>query len=381
MHLTRIVNARIPAADGSLAEAELGIRDGRFDPHGAATRIFDARGLLVLPGIVDIHGDAFERQMMPRPGVYFPDELALVETDRQLVANGITTAFHALTWSWEPGLRSTQRARRFAEALARVQAHLACDTKLHLRWETFNLAARDEALGWIAEGRVALLAFNDHTTGMLKSSRGPAHAAKIVERTGVSADEFAALLARVAAGAGDVAAANRQLASAARAAGIALASHDDRSPDDRAHFRALGCAISEFPLTRETAAAARDCGEHVVMGAPNVVRGGSHLSLVAAETLVRADLCDILASDYYYPAMLQAAWRLAGSAEGLAAFWPLVSANPARAAGLADRGTLSPGQRADCIAVDVTGALPRVAATIVAGRLVYEAAYLGRQAA
>jgi alpha-D-ribose 1-methylphosphonate 5-triphosphate diphosphatase len=117
------------------------------------------------------------------------------------------------------------------------------------------------------------------------------------------------------------------------------------------------------------------------MGAPNVVRGGSHLSLVSAETLVRAGLCDILASDYYYPALLQAAWRLGGGAAGLAEFWPLVSENPARAAGLDDRGTIAPGKRADCIAIDLSGALPRVAATFVAGRLVYEAAYLGLRAA
>jgi alpha-D-ribose 1-methylphosphonate 5-triphosphate diphosphatase len=378
---TRIVNARIATQDGSLADAELGMCDGRIAPPSADAQIWDARGMLLLPGIVDIHGDAFERQMMPRPGVYFADDLALLETDRQLVANGITTAFHALTWSWEPGLRSTQRARGFVDGLERMRPHLACDTKLHLRWETFNLDALDEALSWIADGRVALFAFNDHTTGMLKASRGPAHAAKIVERTGLRADEFAALLDRIASGAADVAAANKRLASAAVAAGIAIASHDDRSPEDRAHFQALGCAISEFPLTRETAAAARDSGGHVVMGAPNVVRGGSHLSLVAAETLVRADLCDILASDYYYPAMLQAAWRLGGSAEGLAAFWPLVSANPARAAGLADRGTLALGMRADCIVVDVSGSMPRVAATFVEGRRVYEAAQLGQRAA
>jgi len=381
MHTTRIINARALVEDGSFAETEIGMRDGRLGPTGGDARVWDARGMLVLPGIVDIHGDAFERQMMPRPGVFFPDEIALFETDRQLVANGITTAFHAMTWSWEPGLRSTERARRFVDALERIRPRLACDTKLHLRWETFNLDALDEAEAWLTRGRVALFAFNDHTTGMLKASRGPAYAAKVAERMGVAADDYAAFLERIAAHAPDVPTANLRLADVARAAGVAMASHDDRSPDDRTAFRALGCRMSEFPLNQETAEAARAGGDHVIMGAPNVVRGGSHLSLVSAETLVRAGLCDILASDYYYPAMLQAVWRLAGSTDGIAAFWPLVSANPARAAGLADRGTLAPGNRADCIVVDVSGGVPRVAATFVEGRLVYEAAHLGALAA
>jgi len=381
MHPTRIVNARIPALHGTLADAEIGMIDGHFGPAGADAKIWDARGLLLLPGIVDIHGDAFERQAMPRPGVFFADDLALLETDRQLVANGITTAFHALTWSWEPGLRSTERAQRFVDTLDRMRPHLACDTKLHLRWETFNLEAIDAAEDWLGAGRVALLAFNDHTTGMLKVSRGPAYAAKVVERTGLTADAHAALLARIATFAPDVAAANRRLASAARAAGIAIASHDDRTPEDRAEFRTLGCRISEFPLTRATAEAARAADDHVIMGAPNVVRGGSHLALVSAEAMVRAGLCNILTSDYYYPALLQAAWRLGGGAAGLAEFWPLISENPARAAGLADRGTLADGKRADCIAIDVSGALPRVAATFVAGRMVYEAGHLGLSAA
>jgi alpha-D-ribose 1-methylphosphonate 5-triphosphate diphosphatase len=205
--------------------------------------------------------------------------------------------------------------------------------------------------------------------------------AKTVERTGLKTADFEDLLARVGARAADVPTANAQLASIARSANTPLASHDDISPACRAAYRSLGCRISEFPITRETAQAARDNGDHVMMGAPNVVRGGSHLSLVSAESLVRAGLCDILASDYYYPALLQAAWRLAGSPAEIAAFWPLVSRNPAIAVGLGDRGDLRPGARADFIAVAVRGGVPRVVATFVGGRLVYEAAHLGSLAA
>jgi alpha-D-ribose 1-methylphosphonate 5-triphosphate diphosphatase len=381
MSSLRIVNANALLPEGLVEGVELGVRDGIFDTARAGALIWDARGLLVLPGIVDLHGDAFERQVMPRPGVFFADEIALFDTDRQLVANGITTAFHALTWSWEPGLRSTARATAFVDSLERLRPQLACDTRLHLRWETFNLDALALAETWLAAGRVDLFAFNDHTTGLLRAARGPAHMAKTVERTGLKATDFEVLLARIGELAADVSTANAQLASIARSANVPLASHDDLSPACRATFRDLGCRISEFPITRETAQAARDNGDHVMMGAPNVVRGGSHLSLVSAESLVRAGLCDLLASDYYYPALLQAAWRLAGSAAEISAFWPLVSRNPALAVGLADRGHLRQGARADFIAVDVRSGVPRVAATFVGGRLVYEAAHLGALAA
>ncbi len=369
----RIVNARALLPEGLVDDAAVAVRDGAFDSAAGGAREIDAHGMLLLPGIVDLHGDAFERQLMPRPGVFFADELALLDTDRQLVANGITTAYHALTWSWEPGLRGTARAHSFVDTLERLRPQLACDTRLHLRWETYNLDETEAALAWLAAGRVGLFAFNDHTPGMLKGERGFAQRAKTVERTGLSGDEFETLLRKVGDRAPQIDEANARLAHAARDAGVAMASHDDASPHVRAHFRALGCRISEFPMTRETAAAARAAGEHVMMGAPNVVRGGSHLAHVSAESLVRAELCDVLASDYYYPALLQAPWRLAGgSPEALARFWPLVSANPARAAGLADRGAIAPGQRADFILVDVSNGLPRVAATYVAGRAVYD---------
>jgi alpha-D-ribose 1-methylphosphonate 5-triphosphate diphosphatase len=369
----RIVNAQSLRPEGIVAGAELATDGATIGAADHAARIFDASGLVLLPGIVDLHGDAFERQLMPRPGVFFPDDLALRDTDRQLVANGITTAFHALTWSWEPGLRGTERARSFVAALERLRPHLACDAHLHLRWELYNLEALEDALAWIETGRVALLAFNDHTPGLLKMPRDAGYPAKTVERTGLSQKAFADLLARVADHAAAIPEANAKLAAAAVKAGIALASHDDASPAIRESFRALGCRISEFPMTRETAAAARAAGEHVMMGAPNVVRGGSHLALVSAEAMVRADLCDVLASDYYYPAMLQAPWRLAGGLEELAKFWPLVSENPARAAGLGDRGTLAPGMRADMVLVDISQGPPRAVATFVAGRLVFDA--------
>ena len=336
--------------------------------------IIDAEGLYVLPGIVDLHGDAFERQIMPRPGVHFDLQLALADTDRQLVANGITTAYHGVTYSWEPGLRGRDTIVGLMTALDEARPYLACDTKLHLRYETYNLDGEVDALAWLAVGRVALLAFNDHTPDMQRKQDDPREMMTLLQRTRLSADEFGALLARVALRADSVEASIRRLAAAAVAAGVPQASHDDPTPATRQWFQDIRCEISEFPMTRETAALARTFGNPVVFGAPNVVRGGSHQRrAVTAADMVAAGLCTVLASDYYYPAMLPAAFRLAKDGVcSLADAWALISTNPADAAGLKDRGRLAPGLRADVVLVEAAGPRsPRALATIVAGKTVY----------
>src|SRR5712664_3872955 len=149
-----------------IVDTSLLIADGTIRAVGSArarsSLALDARDLLVLPGIVDLHGDAFERQMMPRPGVNFPLDVALIDSDRQAVSNGITTVFHATTWSWEPGLRGSDNARNLLETIESLRPQLAADTRFHLRHETYNLDAENEIIEWLSEGRVDLFAFNDH---------------------------------------------------------------------------------------------------------------------------------------------------------------------------------------------------------------------------
>lgn len=369
-----IAGGRILTARGLEDGVPLSIQGEHIAPSAAGGRVWDAGGLLVLPGIIDLHGDAFERQLMPRPGVRVDPKVALLDTDRQLAANGITTAFHAMTWSWEPGLRGRDMAHAFAAALDSMRDSLAVDTRLHLRWETFNLPDVPEIAAWLAEGRVGLLAFNDHTPEIVRCET-PAKLLRFVERTALPVEEFRSLAKRVWERRDAVPAAIERLARVAREHGVPLASHDDDAPSTRTYFRAMGSAISEFPKTVETAQAARDHGEHVVMGAPNVMRGGSHLAAVSASALVREGLCSVLSSDYYYPALVAAAFRLAREeTAALDAAWRMISTNAAAAAGLTDRGTLEAGQRADIVIVDDRiPALPRVVATFVGGRPVFVA--------
>jgi alpha-D-ribose 1-methylphosphonate 5-triphosphate diphosphatase len=358
-------------AGGSLTDADILLADGSIaDRPAADARSLDATGLLVLPGIVDLHGDAFERQLQPRPGVDFPIDLALAETERQLLANGITTAFHGVTLSWEPGLRSVETWHKLLQAFD--AGDWTCDMRVHLRWEAYNLDALDTAIADIAAGRVHLLAFNDHTPSILQKLGNDATGAKFSDRGPLSLADFRALAGRIAARAAEVPAALDRIAQAARAAGLPMASHDDDSVSVRDGFRERGARICEFPMAEVVGRAARDAGDAVAMGSPNVVRGGSHLGWASAARLAEAGICSVLTSDYYYPCLLRAAFILAGRGVlGLPQAWDLVSANPAAAGGLADRGQIAPGKRADLIVVDATAPAPRLVATIAQGRIAY----------
>lgn len=367
-----ITGGRVLAPDG-FVDTELRLEGGEvaaLGASGAGLRL-DARGLLVLPGIVDIHGDAFERQLMPRPGVAFPPEVALRDTDRQVVANGITTVLHGVTRSWEPGLRGVGNARAILAAIEALRGELAADTRFHLRHEVFNLGGENEILDWISAGRIGALAFNDHMAGIVKARTQKAgKLATMIARSGLPAEAFMALVDEVWARHDEVGPSVGRLARAASAAGVPLLSHDDASADDRRRYRALGCRIAEFPMSVEAAREAAEAGEATVFGAPNVLRGGSHTGCPAAADMVAAGLCTVLASDYYFPALAAAPFRLA--ADGILPLeraWRLVSRHPALALGLDDRGEVAPGRRADIVLVDAERATVR--ATIAAGRLVH----------
>jgi alpha-D-ribose 1-methylphosphonate 5-triphosphate diphosphatase len=363
--------------DNTILETSVQIAGGKISAvgsdHGVMSFGLDARGLLVLPGVVDLHGDAFERQMMPRPGVDFPVDVALIDSDRQAIGNGITTVFHATTWSWEPGLRSGNNATRLLEAIETLRPQLAADTRFHLRHETYNLDAETDIARWLSGGRIDLFAFNDHMDSTVASLAKPQKRNRMVERTGLSNEAFDSLVGRVVSRGDDVPASVARLAKAARDANVRMLSHDDESPEMRKAFRAQGVGIAEFPVNEETAREAAEAGDFIVFGAPNVVRGGSHTGWTKAADMIAKGLCSILASDYYYPAQLLAAFRLADDGVlPLVEAWNLISAAPARAAGLADRGVLAEGHRADVILVDDQLPLrPRIVAVIAAGRLVH----------
>ena len=337
-----------------------------------ATRTFDATGLIVAPGICDVHGDGFERNLAPRPGVTLPIETALLETDRQLLSNGITTAWLAMTVSWEPGLRSQEMAVQILDASRRMRPYLKTDMRFQLRWETFALDAVDALEKWIAMEPKPVLAINDHLTGMLKGDRIRQKLDQYAGKAGISTDAYLALVDRTASRKDEIPAAIARLVSAARRHDVVVFAHDETNASTRRMNRMDGVTVSEFPLSAEAAREAVEHDEPTILGAPNVLRGGSHIGALNAADAVADGLCSVLASDYYYPSQLQAVARL--EREKRLSFeeaWPLISRNAARAAGLDDRGTLAPGMRADVIALERVEGGFAVIASFVAGNLVW----------
>lgn len=376
-----IAGARVLLPDGTLEVTEIRLDEGRIASlgGGATHGSIHAAGLLLLPGIVDFHGDAFERQLAPRPEVRFPLQMAMHDTDRQLLANGITTAFHGVTCSWEGGLRGTETARSIIEMVAAARDRAAdepaprfgANHRVHLRFENHHVDAADEVAQWLDSGMVDFLAFNDHLPGIHRRLADEGRTGKYAERAGVSAEAFRRIVEQARERSTDVAAVVARLAAEAAQRGVRMASHDDATVEDRNHYQALGCTVSEFPMREAAALRARELGNEVVMGCPNVVRGGSHINGVRAADMVEAGLCTVLASDYFYPAMPAAPFRLAADGViGLGEAWNLVSRNAARATGLPDRGEIREGLRADMVLVDDSNPkFPRVVATLVGGEL------------
>lgn len=360
--------------------------------------VIPAKGRTLAPAFVDVHGDAFERQIMPRPGVMIPVETALLETDRQLAANGIGTAYHALTLSWEPGLRSVDTGWQVVRALQALCPRLTVENRLQLRWETFCHEAEPLIAQVLSGSDRPALAFNDHTTSMLLHPDVPVQdrpfdqvpdypvtpfdaprflkkMADQARRAQVSTEDYIARLTGVWQRRAEVPSHIAQIAALARTHGAAMLSHDDSQAETRAYYRGLGASVAEFPMHERVFLAAREAGDSIVLGAPNAMRGGSHLGSPGAADMIARGLCDILASDYFYPAMLGAMVRLhADRVAPLSALWKLVSLNPARAMGLTDRGRIAPGQRADLLLLDwPEGQPPAALRTWVSGRPGYSA--------
>ncbi|EDQ31854.1 Metal-dependent hydrolase involved in phosphonate metabolism [Hoeflea phototrophica DFL-43] len=389
---------------GEIAETSVTIADGKIAEIGgpAQGETIDARGLILAPALIDVHGDAFERQLMPRTGVYFPLEPAVLETDRQLAANGIATAYHAITLSWEPGLRSVDRARELMQAMIDLAPRLLVENRVQLRWETFAFEALD-LIDWALKAPLLpSIAFNDHTSmtmraydvaiqdrhfelspdfsiAALDDERMKKRTASKAHRAGMADEDYIKLLGEVWERRDQVGSTIARVAAAGRAAGAPMLSHDDTRAETRSWYRDLGALTSEFPMVLEAAQAARDAGDTIIFGAPNAARGGSHIGSLSAGDMVEAGLCDALASDYYYPALLAAIERLDREKRAdRSRLWSLVSGGAATAMGLNDRGEIRAGKRADLVLVDWPEAqTPAIRGTWVNGRCAFRSTPAG----
>jgi alpha-D-ribose 1-methylphosphonate 5-triphosphate diphosphatase len=222
----------------------------------------------------------------------------------------------------------------------------------------------------VRDHQIACVVFNDHLPHeALAAGKRPPRLTGQALKAGRSPEAHLAFLHSLHDRKPEVMPALRDLAGQLAELGVVMGSHDDATPAAHAQFSEIGVSLAEFPETVEAAKAARAEGHGVVMGAPNVLRGGSHAGKVSARLLVEADLVDALASDYHYPALLRAALTLWQGGMGLMEAWALVSSGPARLLGLEDRGVIATGKRADFVILDAKS--HAVAATIAGGQIAY----------
>ncbi len=368
----RLTGAHVLTPEG-LQERSLTLLEGRIAPDRPGLREVDLRGCLVLPGIVDAHGDGFERHLAPRRGAMKDLAQGLVAAEAELAANGITTATLAQFYSWEGGMRGPDFAERVFAALHGLRGHVATDLQAQLRFETPMLEDYAAMQEMVARHGIGYVVFNDHLPHEdLERGKRPKRLTGWALRIGRNPEKHLAFMQALHARRAEVPAALDGLTAALARRGVRMGSHDDRSAAQRSAWRARGVRIAEFPETAEAVEAAADAGDPVIMGAPNVVRGGSHNGNVSAMERVMLGQVTALASDYHYPSLRRAVSLLEqGGVADLAGLWPLVSSGPARALGLTDRGCLAEGKRADLIVLDARSR--QLGATIAAGRVSYMA--------
>jgi len=346
-----------------------------FDAGGivdkSVGRSIDLSGFMVLPGIVDAHGDGFERHLAQRRGAMKQLDAGLVACEAELAANGITTAVLAQFISWEGGMRGPDFAAQVFKGVRDIRRQVVTDLRCQVRFETHLLEHYDALPAQLRDWGVSYLVFNDHLPhDRLLAGKTPRRLVGQALKAGRSPEKHHAMIQELHERGPDVPAALDALCPLLAADGVQMGSHDDQTAETRAAWRARGVQIAEFPETLEAAEAAHLGGDGVIMGAPNVVRGGSHNGNLSAVDLVAMGYCDALASDYHYPSPRRAAFMLADAGVvSLAKAWAMISAGPAALLGLTDRGALTPGKRADFVVVDKD--TRRIAATFSGGRVSY----------
>lgn len=363
-----IENALIVLPD-TVIRGWVGISRGKIDSfaEGCAPETgIDFGGDYLIPGLIELHTDHLESHLKPRPKVDWPKRPAILAYDIQLAASGITTVFDSLRIGndadYAPAKHEVPELMREI-ADAKKLGLLRVDHRTHLRCEICANDAVDAAEAVIGEHRVDLISLMDHTPGARQFVSLDAWRTYYGGKSGLDASKLHELMQRKH----ELYAANykqhrKALVRLAKDNGIAIASHDDSTREHVEESVEDAVSVAEFPTTVEAACLSHGASIAVLMGAPNVVRGGSHSGNVAAETLAREGVLDILSSDYVPASLLMGAFDLARRIEGygLPKAIRTVTRNPARASGIEDRGEIAFGQRADLARVRVVDDQPSV---------------------
>jgi len=374
---TILTNARIVTAD-EVVHGTLVFRDGKIaDISSGSTHVGeDMQGDYVIPGLVELHTDHLEGHYAPRPKVRWNPIASVLAHDAQVATAGITTVFDALRVGMDYDADLTmQDMRKLADAVEdsvrqdRVRAdhfiHLRCEVSAPDCLEAFSLFDKDD--------RVRLASLMDHAPGQRQFASFDAYAVYYMGKMKMSEEQFREYCGiRIEQSQRNSAPNRIAVSDACRARGIVLASHDDATIEHVAEAVEQGIRVAEFPTTAEAAAASKEAGLGVLMGAPNVMRGASHSGNVSARQLAADGLLDILSSDYIPFSLIQAAFFIGEAVDGISLpqAVAMVSKNPAEAVSLDDRGVIEAGRRADLVRVRVDDHVPVVRTVWREGRRV-----------
>ena len=367
----------VVCADRVLPDCDVVVIDGRiaaiepvgasdFDAQPDATMgvlpVVDARGAYVVPGLIDIHSDYVENVASPRPSVVMDLSTSLYKADRELVSHGVTTIFHSLSvygahvFDHKP-IRDFGNVSALIDRVAALRAGEERDHlirhRLHMRVELDSVDLYDDIESFLRSGKVDLVSFMDHTPGQGQYRDLLVFGDTLKGYRDVSDEDVRDIVRQQQESQKLTYAQITALAAVARERGVSIASHDDDSEDKLAFMDGLEATISEFPISLDIARAARARGMHTIAGAPNVMLGHSHSGNLSAREAVQAGAIDVLCSDYYPAALLDAVFTLRDQCGlDIAKAFALVTINPAKAAGIADEvGSIAVGKRADVLLV------------------------------
>ena len=372
--MRRLITAiDIVTPDSVIRDGSLLIEDGVIAaicpvaPH--SDHQLDGDGALCLPGLVDLHCDALEKEVEPRPRVAFEHDFALANSDRRNLHAGITTVYHAVSFAGgEWGVRDARVAGDVVREIRRFRGHI--EHRVHARYEVTDPSGEEHIDALIRAGACDLVSFMDHSPGQGQFRDLAAYVAYMVRTYHTTEAEAARLGEDKVASRFESPRRMHRLAATARQHRVALASHDDDTTEKVVGMARLGVTISDFPIGMEAARAAVAAGMVTLLGAPNVVRGRSSSGNVRALDVIIAGACTGLCADYHPPSLLAAVLMLPEiSPLSLPAAVRLGSLAPARAAGLLDRGAIEVGQRADLVLVRPGTGAASVETVLVGGRL------------
>jgi alpha-D-ribose 1-methylphosphonate 5-triphosphate diphosphatase len=338
-------------------------------------QVISAEGAWVLPGLIDIHCDAIEKEVEPRPNTLFPMDMAFLQFERKLAGHGITTMLHSLSLGVGLSLRGEHLVAAMVEFIVSMRQERAMIRHgVHLRYEVSHLTGFELAQRLISDGLLDYLSLMDHAPGQGQYHRPGAFERYVMKNQGVGLDEVSRIVEELEERRSRVDWGKlKSLTSEARRHGIAVASHDDDNAEAVNRSLGFGATVSEFPLSLETASYAHNKGMRVCVGAPNIVRGASHDGNLKAIEAIKSGAADILCSDYHPASLLHAVFTLETEGVPLHESVAMASLNPAAALGRAEAiGSIELGKRADLIVVRKVRDNPLVRTTIVDGTIVYD---------